>query len=93
MEDRRPYKDLSGRSGVIGYAIDLVDFEPKFESVFWYIFRDTLVVDTLQNARRLMGGLRMVTLEGELIEKSGAMVGGSVQSSGLSLPPQRRTSS
>ena len=84
MEERRPYKDLSDRNGVIGYAIDLVDFEPRFESAFWYVFRDTLVVDTLQNARRLMGGLRMVTLEGELIEKSGAMVGGSAQSSGLS---------
>lgn len=84
MEERRPYKDLSDRNGVIGYAIDLVDFETRFESAFWYVFRDTLVVDTLQNARRLMGGLRMVTLEGELIEKSGAMVGGSAQSSGLS---------
>ncbi|SFM66842.1 chromosome segregation protein SMC [Methanolobus profundi] len=85
MEARRPYKDLSDREGVIGYAMDLVDFDRKFEAAFWNVFRDTLVVDTLTNARRLMGGLRMVTLEGEVIEKSGAMVGGSQpQSSGLS---------
>ncbi|TQD28239.1 chromosome segregation protein SMC [Methanolobus vulcani] len=79
MEARRPYKDLSDREGVIGYAIDLIDFDNKFEAAFWYVFRDTLIVDTLTNARRLMGGLRMVTLEGEVIEKSGAMVGGSQQ--------------
>jgi chromosome segregation protein len=85
MEARRPYKDLSDREGVIGYAIDLIDFDNKFEAAFWYVFRDTLIVDTLTNARRLMGGLRMVTLEGEVIEKSGAMVGGSQQQqSGLS---------
>lgn len=85
MEQRRPYKDLSDRQGVVGYAIDLIDFDPKFESAFWYVFRDTLIVDTLTNARRLMGGLRMVTLEGDMVEKSGAMVGGSKQQrSGLS---------
>ncbi len=85
MEARRPYKDLSDREGVIGYAIDLIDFDNKFEAAFWYVFRDTLIVDTLTNARRLMGGLRMVTLEGEVIEKSGAMVGGSQhKKSGLS---------
>ncbi|WP_342303932.1 chromosome segregation protein SMC [Methanolobus sp. ZRKC5] len=85
MESRRPYKNLSDREGVVGYAIDLIDFDNKFEAAFWYVFRDTLIVDTLTNARRLMGGLRMVTLEGEVIEKSGAMVGGSQQQkSGLS---------
>jgi chromosome segregation protein len=84
MEARRPYKNLSDREGVIGYAIDLIDFDPKFEAAFWYVFRDTLVVDTLENARKLMGGLRMVTLEGEIVEKSGAMSGGSQRKSGLS---------
>lgn len=85
MEARRPYKDLSDRKGVIGYAIDLIDFDPRFEAAYWYVFRDTLIVDTLENARRLIGGLRMVTLEGEVIEKSGAMTGGSMQrKSGLS---------
>ncbi|MBN2487513.1 MAG: chromosome segregation protein SMC [Methanosarcinaceae archaeon] len=84
METRRPYKDLSDRKGVIGYAIDLIDFDPKYEAAYWFVFRDTLVMDTLENARRLIGGLRMVTLEGELIEKTGAMTGGSKQHSGLS---------
>ncbi|MGP8331426.1 MAG: chromosome segregation protein SMC [Methanosarcinaceae archaeon] len=84
MDSRRPYKDLSDRNGVIGYAIDLIDYDLRFEAAFWYVFRDTLIVDDLTNARKLMGGIRMVTLNGEVIEKSGAMTGGSKGRSTLS---------
>jgi len=63
----------------IGFAMDLIKFDPKFEAAFWYVFGDTIIVDDLDNARRLMGGVRLVTLDGQLIEASGAMVGGSVE--------------
>jgi chromosome segregation protein len=66
--------------GFIDYAINLVDFENKLAPAFWYIFRDTMVLDELATARRLMGGKRLVTLEGELIEKGGAMTGGTIRS-------------
>ena len=62
-----------------GFAMDLIKFDPKFEAAFWYVFGDTVIVDDLNNARRLMGGVRLVTLDGQLIEASGAMVGGSVK--------------
>ncbi|RLG22974.1 chromosome segregation protein SMC [Methanosarcinales archaeon] len=64
--------------GVIDYAMNLVEFEPKFAPVFSYVFGDTVVVDTLDNARKLIGKHRIVTLEGELIEKVGAITGGHV---------------
>ncbi len=67
-------------SGAIDYALNLVSFESKFEPAFWYVFRDTLVVEDLETARGLMGGRRMVTLEGDLIEKGGAMTGGTIKS-------------
>src|SRR5208337_418729 len=51
-------------------------FDARFDPAFWYVFGDTLVVDTLETARRLIGTGRMVTLDGDLIEKSGAMTGG-----------------
>jgi chromosome segregation protein len=60
-----------------GFAIDLVDFKDMYRGAFWYVFGDTIVVDTLDDARRLMGGVRLVDLKGSLIEASGAMVGGS----------------
>lgn len=85
MRESRRLEDLSYESGVIGYAIDLIEFDPYFEPAFWYVFQDTLVMENLSSARRLMGKVRMVTLEGELLEKSGAMVGGSISSkSGIS---------
>jgi len=63
----------------LGFAIDLINFDKKFEAAFWYVFGDTVIVDNLENARRLMGGVRLVTLDGQLIEASGAMVGGVVE--------------
>jgi chromosome segregation protein len=68
------------RRGVVDYALNLVEFDPKYFSAFWYVFRDTLVVETLTDARELMGRYRMVTLDGDLVEKSGAMTGGHYRS-------------
>jgi len=62
--------------GIIDYAFNLVEFDPKFQGAFWYVFRDTLVVENLDHARALMGRYRMVTLDGDLVERSGAMTGG-----------------
>ena len=62
--------------GVVDYALNLVQFDPRFLPAFWHVFRETLVVRDLETARRLMGRYRMVTLEGELVEKGGAMTGG-----------------
>ncbi len=66
--------------GIVDYAINLVAFDPRFLPAFWHVFRDTLVVDDLETARRLMGRYRMVTLDGDLVEKGGAMTGGTFKS-------------
>ncbi len=76
MKKSRRLENLNYENGVIGSAIDLLEFDPHFEPAFWYVFQDTLVMENLASARQLMGKARMVTLEGELLEKSGAMVGG-----------------
>ncbi|MHC1570781.1 MAG: chromosome segregation protein SMC, partial [Methermicoccaceae archaeon] len=70
--------------GVVDFAINLVEFDPKLAPAFWYVFRDTLVVDDLSTARRLMGAHRIVTLDGQLVERSGAMTGGHVSRRGVS---------
>ena len=61
-----------------GYAINLIDFDPKYQNAFWYVLGDTLVVRDMDQARRIMGGIRIVTRSGELVEASGAMVGGTL---------------
>lgn len=62
---------------VINYAINLLEYDPLFDLAIRQVFGATVVVDTLERARKMMGRYRMVTLEGELIEKAGAMTGGS----------------
>ncbi len=69
----------AGAGGLVGRAVDLIRHEPVYTDVFRYVFGDTLVFATLADARRELGRCRAVTLEGELLEKSGAMTGGSLQ--------------
>lgn len=69
--------------GVIDFAINLIDFDDKYLNAFFYAVGDTLVVEDLACARKLMGKYRVVTLDGEIIEKSGSMTGGAVRKSGL----------
>ncbi len=64
--------------GCIGKAVDLLKFEPIYKNVFSYVFSETLVFDNLTSARNYLGKTRAVTLQGELLEKSGAMTGGSL---------------
>ena len=61
-----------------GYATDLIDYDQMYANVFWFVFQDTLVVNSVSEARSLMGGIRLVTKGGELIEASGAMTGGTL---------------
>ncbi|NEP01056.1 MAG: chromosome segregation protein SMC [Symploca sp. SIO2E9] len=70
--------------GFIDYAVNLIEYEPGYEKVFAYVFGSTAVFATLDNARLYLGQCRIVTLEGEILESSGAMTGGSrIQRSGL----------
>ncbi|MEC7896712.1 MAG: chromosome segregation protein SMC, partial [Cyanobacteriota bacterium] len=81
---RRP--EATGAGGLVGRAVDLIRYEPIYADVFAYVFGDTQVFSDLSSARQFLGRSRAVTLEGELLEKSGAMTGGSSsqRSGGLS---------
>jgi len=79
MIDGRPRgKAIMASKSSIGFAIDLVKFDEKYKTAFWFVLGDTVVVKNLDEARKLMGGVRLVTLDGELAEASGAMVGGTL---------------
>lgn len=78
--------------GALDYALNLVTFAPEYAPIFAYVFGSTVVFETLEAARRYLGQYRMVTLEGELLEPSGAMTGGTQSRSqtlhfGQSTPP------
>lgn len=63
--------------GVVGFAVDLVSAGRQYGDVLSTVFGDTLVVETLEDAKPLIGRYRMVTLDGDLAEKNAIMTGGS----------------
>jgi len=69
-------------NGVVDYAINLLDFEDRYLDAFYFALGDTLVVEDMQCAKKLMGKYRIVTLDGELFEKSGAITGGAKKREG-----------
>lgn len=72
-------------AGCIGSLIEFVDFDPMYKEAMGYVFSDTLLFDNVQSAKRAgVGKARMVTFEGELIEKSGIITGGAQRGSLLS---------
>ncbi|MDJ0509572.1 MAG: chromosome segregation protein SMC [Crocosphaera sp.] len=67
---------LRHAQGFIDIAVNLVLCRPEHEKIFSYVFGNTVVFETLNDARNHLGKQRIVTLEGDLLETSGAMTGG-----------------
>lgn len=90
-----PTTALRYAEGFIDYAIDLIECDRRYQDVFGYVFGSTVVFETLNSARKYLGQYRIVTLEGELLETSGAMTGGSIiqQRSGLHFGTSEATES
>ncbi|MDH6105002.1 chromosome segregation protein SMC [Anabaenopsis tanganyikae CS-531] len=63
--------------GFVNYAMNLIECDRRYQDVFSYVFGNTVVFTSIQTARQNMGLYRIVTLDGELLETSGAMTGGS----------------
>jgi len=61
--------------GVIDYAINLVEFDAKYRRAFEYVLGDTVVAENLE-AVKGVDGVRVVTLDGDLLSKGGALSGG-----------------
>ena len=75
--------NLPKDKGVIDFAINLIDFDDEYLNAFYYAVGDTLVVEDRETANKLIGKYRMVTLSGDLFEKSGSITGGAVRKTGL----------
>ncbi len=71
-----PTVALGYANGFVDYAINLLECEGKYQNIFAYVFGNTVVFATLEAARGYLGQHRIVTLDGELLETSGAMTGG-----------------
>ena len=67
--------------GFVGIAYDLVRFDGKYEQIFANLLGRTVIAETLSDAIRMSRSngnrLRIVTLDGQLINAGGSMTGGS----------------
>ena len=79
--------------GVIGVADTLVKSDPAYRELVGYLLGRTLVVDNIDTgtaiARKYQQSLRIVTLEGELINPGGSMTGGAFKNSSNLLSRRR----
>ncbi|MFW9921698.1 MAG: chromosome segregation protein SMC, partial [Candidatus Thorarchaeota archaeon] len=62
--------------GIIGRALDLVEFDEKFRVAAEFVFGQTLVVKNLDAARRIGFTYRAVTIDGDVVNPTGAITGG-----------------
>jgi len=63
--------------GVIGYAIDLIDFDKKYWNIFSHTLFDTIIVENFETAKRVgFNRNPMVTRDGDYISRSGSVSGG-----------------
>ena len=71
---------VSSAAGFKGLACDLVKYEKKYDGVFKYLLGRVAIVENMQDAidfsKKTGAGVRFVTLEGEIVNASGAITGG-----------------
>ncbi len=79
--DSREAKLACGEVGAIGLAGELVKYDPYYENAIRNSLDNTLICDTLGNAKRIAlkypRAFRLVTLEGDVIAANGSVTGGS----------------
>ena len=78
-------KEVLSETGVIGSVASLVKKEERFTGLIEYLLGRFVLVDTIEHAihlgRKYNHSLRIVTLEGELLNPGGSMSGGAYRNS------------
>ena len=75
-------KVKGNEKGVIGIASDLVKYNKKYEQIILNLLGKTVIVDNMDTAIKVAKqnsySFRIVTLEGDVVNSSGAITGGAV---------------
>jgi len=99
-----PVESVSGKSGKVdsvlershgfkGMAVDLISFDPRYKGIFNYALGKVAIVDNMDTAislsKNVGQAMRFVTLEGEIINQSGAITGGKYKNQTANLLARR----
>ena len=83
----------AGEPGMLGFASDVISYEPKYEKVFSSLLGKTLLADTMDTgsavARKYGHRLRIVCLDGTQFNAGGSLTGGSTRNQEGSLISRR----
>lgn len=81
--------DFINAEGILGVASDLVKASEKYNNIILNLLGKTIIVDNIENAIKVAKinkySFKIVTLEGDIINPSGAMTGGSVAKKTLNI--------
>lgn len=77
----RRYKELENEPGFYGYIVDLIKYNKEYEKAIYYVFGNSIVVDSIHTALNIKNRhknlfLTISTTDGEIINTSGAISGG-----------------
>jgi len=82
VKGRKIDKIKGNDKGIIGIASDLVKYDKKYEQIILNLLGRTVIVDNMDTAIKVAKengySFRIVTKEGDLINPSGAITGGSI---------------
>ena len=82
VKGRKIDKIKGNEDGVIGIASDLIKFNKKYEQIILNLLGRTVIVDNMETAIKVAKkngySFRIITLEGDVINASGSITGGSV---------------
>ena len=84
-EDSGMAQGAQKAAGCLGSLIEFVKYDAVYKKAMEYAFSETLLFDTVQSAKKAgVGKARMVSVDGELLERSGIITGGAQRGSLLS---------
>ena len=77
--DRSRDESLKGEPGFVGFGPDCIQCDDEYSDIADYILAKVVIADNMDNAVKLSKkskGVRVVTLDGEIINSAGAITGG-----------------
>ena len=81
--DQELIKNAAAFEGFVAVANDAIETQPKYQTIIDNLLGRTIIVDHIKNAntiaRALQYKVRLVTLEGDIVNPGGSMTGGGTQ--------------
>ncbi|MDO5707687.1 MAG: chromosome segregation protein SMC [Andreesenia angusta] len=82
-------KNILNEKGIIGTASNIIEYDNRFDNIFNYLLGRVIIVDDIDNmieiSKKYNNSLKMVTLEGDIMNPGGSMTGGNFRGNSLSL--------